>query len=175
MHKRIQGKITRHYILGMQIFSSTFSLILCLQAGGDSSGVVTPSRQHPAGFAASAAAVCPESIWWAGTRTTKSGAAASQVPYCHLQVCIVDICWSIFWGNKISNKNNLIVLFWKESVQCRGDRHLLLYQSHHQHDYTLYSAGLYLLKISGVCQLFGLTEKYWKMYWFILTLCLAMF
>lgn len=58
-------------------FKQLFLLFLYLQAGGDPSSVVAASRQHPAGFAPPVAAVCPESIWWAGTWTAKSGSAAA--------------------------------------------------------------------------------------------------
>lgn len=74
MQQKMQNRIIEHYILSVYSFSS---FVLYLQAGGDSSSVVAASRQHPAGFAPPAAAVCPESIWWAGTWTAKSGFAAA--------------------------------------------------------------------------------------------------
>lgn len=77
MHQKMQNRIIEHYILSVHILSSFSSSVLCLQAGGDSSSVVAASRQHPTGFAPPAAAVCPESIWWAGTWTAKSGSAAA--------------------------------------------------------------------------------------------------
>lgn len=77
MHQKMQNRIIEHYILSVHILSSFSSFVLYLQAGGDSSSVVAASRQHPTGFAPPAAAVCPESIWWAGTWTAKSGSAAA--------------------------------------------------------------------------------------------------
>ncbi len=153
-------------------------MLLYPQARGGPPSVDAPPRQHPAGFAPPAAAVRPESLRRPGAWAAKPGSAAAQVPYHHLQVCTEKKGFSLYCSvagtpKQVIDKLTVVLFcvclcvcmigcFWKEPVQRGGDWHLLLHQSHHQHDNTLYSAGLTPLFVFALWSFSLLTYSFWR-------------
>lgn len=125
---------------------------MLLQAGGAPSCANAPPRQHPSGAAPPAAAMRPKGLRWAGARAAAPGAAAAQVPHRHLQVCVHAPApakhantfvakVSVVEPSSSGVNSPVGFVFSQEPLQCGGDRHLLLHQSHHHHDDALHSAG----------------------------------